>query len=157
MPTHLTCVYSTNCKLTNSTYLQLSSAPLPLNCTTLTALQIIFHSPQSFMSFKSGFSTSSAHFCLVNSDISPALQLKLKIVSFITSRTSAQMCFMQQHKHWEQTKVMNSCEEPLEHQSKLVMKRTTSTSSGGGYALNGLQNNTKQKPTHPLQKLISKK
>lgn len=86
--THLTSVYSTNWNLINSTYLCQTSATLPLKIplsdSALTALQIIHYSPESVMSPKSGFSINSAHFHLVNSDISPALQLKLKIASFIS-------------------------------------------------------------------------
>lgn len=78
------------------------------------------------MSPKNGFSINSAHFHLVSSDISPALQLTLKIASFITSRTLSEMCFMQQRKHWEQTGVMNNCEEPTEDHSKLGIERTIS-------------------------------
>lgn len=54
------------------------------HCTTLAALQIIYYSPESSTSPKSCFSINSAHFNLVNSDISPALQLKLKIAPFIS-------------------------------------------------------------------------
>lgn len=86
--THLTSVYSTDWNLINSTYLcqTLATLPqkIPVHETALTALQIIYYSPESVMSPKSGFSINSAHFNLINIDISPALQLKLKIAFFIS-------------------------------------------------------------------------
>lgn len=57
---------------------------------------------------------------------------------------------MQQHKHWEQTGVMNRGEEPTAEQSKLGSEGTVPLSSGGDYALNRVQNTTPWKPTHPL-------
>lgn len=123
--THLTSVYSTNWNLINSTYLCQTSATLPLKIpvhdTALTALQIIYYSPESVMSPKSGFSINSARFHLVNNGISPALQLKLKIASFISELPELyQKCILcSKHRHWEHTEGMNSCEEPTQDQRKL--------------------------------------
>lgn len=60
------------------------------------------------------------------------------------------MCSVQQHKHWEQTGVMNRGEEPTAEQSKLGSEGTVPLSSGGDYALNRVQNTTPWKPMHPL-------
>lgn len=150
VPTHLTCVYSTNWKLVNSPYLCLSSAPLPLELplhdTDSTANYLlsprILHEPQEwflhqFCPFSFG---KEWHFpCFTT-------EAKNSLFHFITS---SETCFMQQHKHWEQTGVMNSCEEPTEDQSKLGIRRTISPSSGGDHALKRLQNTPNWKPTHP--------
>lgn len=89
------CALETNknvCQLTRPVYiLQIGSWYIllicicpQLFCTTLTALQILYYSPEFFMWPKSSFCINSAHFHFVNYDVSSALQLKLKIASFIS-------------------------------------------------------------------------